>query len=314
MLKEKKISVILPAYNEAATIGDVIEAMPDYVDRIIVVDDGSTDETLDIAERKGAEVCRHATNRGVGAAFSTGMRAALAARSDITVSIDADGQFDPRDIGKLIDPIIDGQVEFVTASRFKDRSLYPEMGRVKFYGNKLMSFVISTMTGQKFFDVSCGFRAYSRNALLKLNLFSDFTYTQETFLNFAFKRVPIMEVPVMVKGRREHGSSRVAGNLFRYGYQTVKIIIKTLRDYRPFRLFAAVSLALFIVGLAFAVFLAIHYSKSGTFTPHKWAGFTAGFLFLLSAMSFILGFILDMFARMRLNQEEILFHLERRRD
>jgi hypothetical protein len=181
-------------------------------------------------------------------------------------------------------------------------------------GNKFMSFMISTMTGQKFFDVSCGFRAYSRNALLKLNLFSDFTYTQETFLNFAFKRVSIMEVPVAVRGRREHGKSKVASNLFKYGYHTVKIAIKTLRDYRPFRLFAAISLVFFIAGLAFAVFLASHYIATGTFTPHKWAGFTAGFLFLISTLSFVLGFILDMFARMRVNQEEILYHLERRRD
>jgi len=313
MYKDKNICVILPAYNEEAKIGDTIEAIPDYVDHVIVVDDGSHDNTSNVAHGKGAKVCRHARNRGVGAAFNTGMRAALEFDTDIMVNIDADGQFNPQDITKLIEPMIAGEADFVTASRFKESDLYPDMSKVKFWGNKLMSFIISKMTGQKFYDVSCGFRAYSRNALLQLNLFGDFTYTQESFLNFAFKNVAILEVPVGVMGRRKHGKSRVASNLLQYAYQTLKIIVRTVRDYRPFRMFAIISVILFMVGLALAIFLTIHYVRTGTFTPHKWAGFTAGFLILLSALSLVLGFILDMFARMRLNQEEILYHLKKRR-
>jgi hypothetical protein len=115
-----------------------------------------------------------------------------------------------------------------------------------------------------------------------------------------------------VRGRRKHGSSRVASNLFRYAWQTMKIIVRTMRDYRPLRLFAGISAVLLAAGLAPAVFLAVHYVRTGTFTPHKWAGFLAAFLFILSAMSFLLGFILDMFARMRINQEEILAILRKR--
>lgn len=313
MYKDKNICVILPAYNEEAKIGDTIEAIPDYVDHVIVVDDGSRDNTANVARDKGAKVYRHAKNRGVGAAFNTGMRAALELDTDIMVNIDADGQFNPQDITKLIEPMIAGEADFVTASRFKESDLYPDMSKVKFWGNKLMSFIISKMTGQKFYDVSCGFRAYSRNALLQLNLFGDFTYTQESFLNFAFKNVAILEVPVGVVGRRKHGKSRVASNLLQYAYQTLKIIVRTVRDYRPFRMFAVISVIMFIVGLGLAIFLAVHYVRTGTFTPHKWAGFTAGFLILLSALSLVLGFVLDMFARMRLNQEEILYHLKKRR-
>lgn len=313
MYKDKSICIILPAYNEEAKIGDTIEAIPDYVDHVIVVDDGSHDNTSNVAHGKGAKVYKHTRNRGVGAAFNTGMRAALELDTDIMVNIDADGQFNPQDITKLIEPMIAGEADFVTASRFKESDLYPDMSRVKFWGNKVMSFIISKMTGQKFYDVSCGFRAYSRNALLQLNLFGDFTYTQESFLNFAFKNVAILEVPVEVIGRREHGKSRVASNLLQYSYQTLKIIVRTVRDYRPFRMFAIISVILFMVGLALAIFLTIHYVRTGTFTPHKWAGFTAGFLILLSALSLVLGFILDMFARMRLNQEEILYHLKKRR-
>lgn len=311
MYRDKKVFVIIPAYNEAATIGDTIKAIPPFVDTVIVVDDGSVDASATIAAEHGALVHRHARNRGVGSAFNTGIRAARELDPDIVVNMDADGQFNPADIATLIDPIIEGTAEFVTASRFKDASLTPKMSAVKIWGNKMMSRLISSMADQTFYDVSCGFRAYSREAINHLNLFGVFTYTQESFLNFAFKGVSILEVPIPVRGKRAHGKSRVASNLFKYAYYTAKIIIRTLRDYRPFRFFAGVSLALFAGGLAFAVFLAVFHAHSGSFTPHKWAGFTAGFLVLLSALSLVLGFILDMFARMRINQEQILYQLRK---
>jgi glycosyltransferase involved in cell wall biosynthesis len=312
MYKDRTVAVVIPALNEGQAIGEVIDSIPPFVDAVIVIDDGSSDDTAAVARERGAEVISHGRNRGVGAAFDTGSRRVLVLRSDIMVNMDGDGQFDPSDIVKLVGPIADGKADFVSASRFKNPDLYPDMSRTKFLGNRMMSCLISRLTGRRFHDVSCGFRAYSRDALLRLNLFGDFTYTQEAFLEFAFKDVTILEVPVEVRGRREHGRSRVASNLFRYTWQTMKIIVRTMRDYRPLRLFAGVSTVLLAAGLVPAVFLAVHYGRTGTFTPHKWAGFIAGFLFILSAMSFILGFILDMFARMRANQEEILAILRKR--
>jgi hypothetical protein len=186
------------------------------------------------------------------------------------------------------------------------------MPKVKFWGNQFMSRFISKLTGQKFYDVSCGFRAYSKETLQRLNLFGEFTYTQETFIDLAFKKMAIMEIPVVVRGTREHGKSKVASNLFRYGFQTLKIIIRTFRDYKPFRLFGYLSLFSFIIGLAFAIFLGIHYLQEGQFTPHKWAGFTSGFFFVMTLLFLLIGFVMDMFARMRQNQEEILYELKRR--
>jgi glycosyltransferase involved in cell wall biosynthesis len=311
MVHDSTIAVIIPALNEQDNIARVLQRIPDFVDHIIVVDDGSTDKTAAIAKEHGAIVRSHHLNRGVGAAFQTGRALALKLKADVTVNIDADGQFNPEDIASLIEPIVDGEAEFVTASRFSDRDFFPVMGKVKFYGNKFMSYMISTMTGQKFYDVSCGFRAYSRDALLKLNLFGDFTYTQETFLNFAFKKVQIREIPVRVRGKREIGKSRVASNVLKYGYQTLKIIIKTLRDYRPFRLFAGVGLVFFALAFVSGVFLMFHYFRVGEFTPHKWAGFVSGFFALLAVLSLMVGFILDIFARMRINQEEMLYYLKK---
>jgi len=311
MLRNKIIAVVIPALNEEKLIGKVIEAVPGFADHIIVVDDGSTDDTVKIATEKGATTISHKTNRGVGAAFNTGVRICLELQADIMVNMDADGQFNPADIEKIIQPILDNQADFVTASRFIDSDYRPEMPLIKYIGNRFMSRFVSRLTHQKFYDVSCGFRAYSQETLQRLNLFGDFTYTQETFIDLAFKDTEILEVPVHVRGKREQGKSRVASNLFRYAFQTLKIIIRTFRDNKPFRLFGFISLLSFLVGLAFAIFLGIHYLQHGEFTPHKWAGFTGGFFFVVSLLLLLIGFVLDMFARMRRNQEEILFELKK---
>jgi len=312
MLNDKTIAVVIPAYNEEQQIGQVIENIPDFVDHIVVVNDGSKDNTAEISSNKGAHVVSHKKKKGVGAAFNTGVKAVLNTNADIMVNIDADGQFNPYDIIKLVKPIIQNEADFVTASRFIDRAYYPQMSKLKFLGNHFMSRFISRLTRQRFYDVSCGFRAYSKETLQRLNLFGDFTYTQETFIDLAFKNLTIFEIPVHVRGKRAHGKSKLAYNLFRYGFQAMKIIIRTYRDYKPFRLFGYLAMISFIIGLGFAFFLGIHYLQANAFSPHKWAGFLAGFLIVVSIIFLLIGFILDMFARMRQNQEEILFELKKR--
>lgn len=309
--RNSRVCVILPALNEEATIASVLESIPAYVDQVVVVDDGSRDATAEIAERLGARVVRHERNRGVGVAFNSGIRAARETGADIVVNMDADGQFDPADIEKLLDPIVEGRASFVTASRFKDPHAIPRMSWIKYRGNRFMARLIGNIAGMRFHDVSCGFRAYSRDAIDQLNLFGRYTYTQESFLNFAFKGVPILEVPVAVRGTRPCGRSRVAGNLFKYAYYTIKIIARTYRDYRPFRFFAAGAAILIALGVAAFAFLAVHYARTGALTPHKWAGFAGAFLVMLGAASLVLGFVLDMFARMRINQEQILYRLKK---
>ena len=314
MLNKLSIAVLIPALNEEQQLGQVIDAIPAFADHIIVVDDGSTDGTVEVAQQKGAKVISHKTNRGVGAALKTGVKAVLEMDVDILVNIDGDGQFDPADIEKLVEPIVEGRADFVSASRFINKAYKPKMPRAKYWGNLWMSRLVSRLTRQKFYDVSCGFRAYSRETLQRLNLFGEFTYTQESFIDLAFKGIAILEVPIHVRGSREYGKSRVASNLFRYAFQTLNIILRTFRDNKPFRLFGAMSFIAFLLGLGFAIFLSQHYLRNGEFSPHKWAGFIAGFLFVVSLLLLLIGFVLDMFARMRRNQEEILFQLKRDRN
>jgi glycosyltransferase involved in cell wall biosynthesis len=308
-----KLVVIIPALNEENTIGDVIAAVPTEIDgidqiEVVVIDDCSSDQTRMIAESAGALVITHCENKGVGAAFHTGMKAALKKGADFIVNIDGDGQHNPGDIPALLKPVLEGKADFTTASRFKEPSLVPRMPKMKLWGNKMMSRLISYLTGKKFYDVSCGFRAYTRDTALRLTLVGKFTYTQETFLDLAFKGLSIIEIPLVVKKEREFGESRVASNLWKYGYRTSKIIFRAFRDYKPLRFFGFISLPFFGLGVLLIMFLALHYFSAGQFFPHKWAGFSGVALVILGLILFILGLVADMLDRIRLNQEELLYY------
>ena len=308
MYKDKRICVVVPAYNEEKLIGSVLDRIPDFVDTLVVVNDGSTDETPNIARAKGALVVTHNINRGVGVAFHTGVNKALELTADIMVTIDADGQFDPQDIYKLIDPIIDDDADFVTASRFKKKEFVPKMSRSRYWGNIAMSKLISFLIGKKFYDVSCGFRAYSHEALLRLNVFGEFTYTQETFIDLAFKNLTIQEIPLLVQGVREHGHSKVVKNLFNYAYRASKIIFRAFRDYKPLKFFGFIAGFIVCVGVLLEAALLYHYFQTGSFSPYKVAGFTGGFFIAIGLLVFVTGLLADMFYRIRLNQEDILYY------
>ncbi|MCF8104531.1 MAG: glycosyltransferase family 2 protein [Desulfohalobiaceae bacterium] len=304
--------ILIPCLNEAPTIGEVISAVPkdipgvDQTD-IVVIDDGSTDESAEIAKSNGAMVVSHPSQLGVGVAFNTGLNKSIELGADLVVNIDGDGQFNPQDIVKLIQPIMDDQADFVTASRFKDKRLIPQMPNIKELGNKFLARLISLLSGQKFHDVSCGFRAYSQETMLQLNLIGKFTYTQETFLDLAFKDLRIMEIPIKVKGEREHGKSRVARNIWIYAVNSAKIIFRSFRDYKPLRFFGILSCAMIILSLGLGIFFFSHYLQTGRFSGHLWAGFSSAFLFILGFLFFVTGLLADMFDRIRLNQEKLLY-------
>jgi len=311
-----KLVVQLPALNEEQTVADIIRRVPRQipgVDEIIivVVDDGSTDRTGELARKEGAILVRHDQPRGVGAAFRSGVQKAMELGADLIVTIDADGQFDPEDIPRLTEPLVRGEADFVTASRFVDKALVPEMPTVKKWGNIFMARWISSLVKKRFYDVSCGFRAYSRNAFLRLVLIGDFTYTHEVFLTLAFAQVPMIEVPIRVRGIRQHGTSRVASNLFHYGRRTAMIILRTYRDYKPLHFFTHIAACLFLIGMGFLSFLISHKILSGGFFPHKWAGFTAAAFAGASLLVFLVGIVAEMLDRARISQEETLFRVRR---
>lgn len=311
-----KLIVQLPALNEEKTIAQVIASLPRNMDGIdevgvVVVNDGSTDRTAELARAAGAVVVSHERPRGVGAAFRSGLMKSAELGADIIVTIDADGQFNASDIPKLIAPILRGECEFVTGSRFVDPALVPEMPKVKRWGNDAIARWVSSIIKIRFYDVSCGFRAYSRDAYLRLVLMGDFTYTHEVFLSLAFAHVPIKEVPVVVRGVREHGKSRVASNLFRYGWRTASIILKTYRDYRPLKFFSKIAGVLALLGFSFLAFLGWFWWATGGFSPHKWAGFVGGSFMATGIFIFIIGVVAEMLDRIRIAVDEALFRIKR---
>jgi glycosyltransferase involved in cell wall biosynthesis len=309
-----RLVIYLPALNEARTIKPVIEALPRKLDgvasiRMVVIDDGSTDETAAAARAAGAEVVSHGRNRGVGAAFHSAVRYALENGADILVGVDADGQFDPEEIPAMIGPILSGEADMVVGNRFAAGR--PEhMSAIKYWGNKQVSNLISTVGGEKFRDVSCGFRAYSREALLRLNVFGEFTYTHETILSLLYQGLTVLDHPIKVTyhpGRE----SRVAGSIPRYAMRTSRIILQVMLDYRPLRLFGGFATVCMLIGLAFGLFLLGHYALTGEFTPYKATGFIGlGFL-IFGVLVFWIALVADMLNRMRMNQERLLYYLKK---
>ncbi len=309
-----KLVIIIPAYNEEKTIAQVISAIPAEISgvdriRVVVIDDGSKDRTRELAEKAGALVVSHPENQGVGAAFSTGLRTALALGADLIVNIDADGQLDPRDIPHLLEPVLSGRADFATATRFANHELMPKMPAVKKYGNFMVRSIINFFTGKHFTDVSCGFRAYTRETALKLNLFGSFTYTQETFLNLVVKGVRMTEVPLKIRGEREFGKSRVANSVLRYGLKSGSIIILALRDLKPLSFFGWIGSLFIVLGAAGFTFVFIHWLLTRMTTPFQSLILVGAVFLILGLLLIVMALIADMLGRIRKNQEELLFIL-----
>jgi glycosyltransferase involved in cell wall biosynthesis len=310
-----KLLIAVPALDEEQSIARVLGSLPTRLDGVssidlLVVDDGSRDRTAEVAEEAGALVVRHPANRGVGKAFHTAVNHALQLGIDVLVTIDADGQFDPAQIPDLIRPIVEGKADLVTGCRFICQNRPENMPLVKYWGNLVVARMLRFVAGVDLADVSCGFRAYGREALLNLNLFGKFTYTQETILDLSFKELRIAEVPVNVTyfpGRK----SRVAGSILKYALNSGKIITRTVRDFRPLRFFGGIGLAVFALGCMLDGWLLWHYLKTGTFTPFKVIGFTGAALNIVGILLAGLGLLADMLDRIRANQEKLLYYHKR---
>jgi len=307
----KKIIVIIPAFNEETNLGRVIADVPRGINgvseiKIVVINDGSSDSTEKVARGKGVTVINHNLNYGVGKAMSTGVEYAIKNQADIMVNIDADGQFDPKEIGNLIKPIIEKRADFVAGNRFT-KGKPDNMPIIKFWGNKLMSRLIGNIAGKKFGDVSCGFRAYSREALLNLNLFGQFTYTQEMFLNFSFKGLRTKEVPVSVKYFKDR-KSKVANNIIMYAWRTASIVLRSKVYYQPLRFFGWPGIILLFSGSFFTVFLVLHRIIIGAYSPYKAFGFIGGGLMIFGLLLIFMGLLADVIDRIRINQEKLLYY------
>jgi glycosyltransferase involved in cell wall biosynthesis len=308
-----KLIIYIPAFNEEENIRKVVENLPKKLDQIdtvqyLVIDDGSTDGTTTLAQSLGTQVVTHVRNRGVGAAFHTAVRYALENDADILVGIDADGQFDPAEIPFMIQPLLANQADMVIGNRFHHGKPI-NMPPVKYWGNRQIAGIVNFVSKQNFQDVSCGFRAYRRDALMRLNLFAEFTYTHETILSLVFQGASVVEYPIKVKYDPER-KSRVAGSLIKYAAQTSKIILRVMLDYRPFYVFGSTGLSLVFIGILCVLFLLGHYAFTQSFTPYKSMGFIGLGFVIFGMLVLIIALVADMLNRLRMNQDKLLYEIK----
>lgn len=307
-----KIVALIPAYNEEGTITTVIEQALRLVSSVVVVDDGSKDQTAKLAKDAGAIVISHSINMGVGESFKTGLRAALDMDADILVTLDGDNQFYIEDLPRIISPIIEGKADFVTGSRFMEGDGDAKMTHMKKFGNRIFTNLVSRMVGKEFTDTQCGFRAYSKESLLRMTLFGRFTYTQEVFLNLANSNLRIVEVPIKVRPR-ETGESKVVKNPFHYGFKAIKIILLAERDHHPLRFFGTISGVFFLLGILSLTFVFINWLVIGMTSPYTSLITVGGFSIIIGAILLVIALMADMLGRHRQIQEEVLYLLRKNR-
>ncbi len=312
-----RLIINIPAFNEEKNIGDTIRKIPRAFEGITevliqVVDDGSIDKTVAVSKEAGADfIVSHRVNRGIGKTFRTSVENALENGADIMVNIDADGQFDSNDIGKLIGPLLDGSADLVTADRFSDHKA-ENIPFLKDTLNRFAARIIGSFMNAPISDLTCGFRAYSRETLLRLNLPGAFTYTQEVIIDALGKDLKVLWVPVKVTyfaGRK----SRVVKSIGKYIRNSGKIIMKAVRDVRPLKFFGIPGLALIIFSLlTFAWFLGL-YLQDYKITPFRNYLLVAITLFLIGLQFFVFALVADMIRSNRKITEEIFYILKKER-
>lgn len=282
MYRDSRVAVVVPAHNEETRIGRVIDTMPEWVDRIIVVDDRSTDRTAEVAQaylsRPGArvELIRHPDNRGVGGAIATGYKRALAEGFDIAVVMAGDGQMDPADLPALLDPIVDGQADYSKGNRLLVAGAWRKIPKVRLFGNSALSLATKLVSGYwHIVDSQSGYTAISREALQLLDI--DAIYPHYGMPNDLLVRLNVLDMRVInVPVQPVYNVGEVSGIRIRKVIFTIPALLirlffwrlgekYVLRDFHPLVLFYALGLTLFPLG--FLLGLALLYYNTPLFGP-----------------------------------------------
>ncbi|MFH0979287.1 MAG: glycosyltransferase family 2 protein [Candidatus Woesearchaeota archaeon] len=259
-----KLVVTIPAFNEEQTIGKVIREIKEslgktpYSFQILVVDDGSTDDTAKISKAAGAIVVSHPKNYGLAESFRTEVKTCIEMHADVIVHIDADGQYRPQEIPKLVKEIEHGY-DLVLGSRFLGK--IESMPLVKRLGNIAFSKVISNIAGLKITDAQTGFRAFKIAVAENIRLISDHTYTQEQIIRSVRHKFKVKEVPVYFAKRKD--KSRLMRSPFEYAIKAWINIFRIYRDYEPLKFFGLFGAGFLVVALLGMLRLAYFYFTTG---------------------------------------------------
>jgi glycosyltransferase involved in cell wall biosynthesis len=308
-----KLIITIPAFNEENSLEKVIKEIPRKINgideiRILVINDGSTDHTVDVATRAGADkILSHTHNMGLAKTFRDGLNEALEMGADIIVNTDADFQYRGTEIPNLIKPILEGKSDIVLGDRQISRLDHMPLGNV--WGNKLATGVTRMATGLPIKDAQTGFRAFSREAALRMNLTGDYTYTQETLIQAANKHLKIEQIPVDF--RRREGHSRLISSIFRYARSAGVTIFRSFGAYHPFVIFFGIGLGCILLGLIFGFKVIIHFLTTGMVTPYLPSALLTTVLVIVGSLAILFGLLADMIRTQRMLSEEILYRLKK---
>src|SRR5512142_2114425 len=257
-----KLIVQIPAYNEEKTIAQTLRDIPKRVDgfhsvETLVIDDGSSDKTADAARKAGANhVVQLKNHRGLSAAFIAGIDASLRLGADVIVNTDADNQYAGADIPKLVAPIVRGTAEVVIGDREVARS--PHMSGFKRSLQRLGSWTVGLASGIDISDVTSGFRAFSREAAMQINVFNPFTYTLETIIQAGNRNLGVQSV--VVRTNAPTRPSRLYRGIGTYMRKSVATIFRVYTLYRPLKTFFAIGVLLLLAGAALGARFVWHFA------------------------------------------------------
>jgi glycosyltransferase involved in cell wall biosynthesis len=253
--KKPFIVVGIPAFNEARTIGYVVLESQKFADKIVVCDDGSTDYTAKIAESLGADVVKHEKNGGYGASLKSLFIRAHELNADVLVTIDADGQHEPKEIPIVIEPILQGTADVVIASRFVDKNGAVEMPLYRQFGAKLITKMVNGSARNGVTDSQSGFRAYNQLALDKLDFFeTGMGASVEILLNASKNHLRIAEVPSTCKYNVGEGETS-SENPVTHGVGVLFSLIRLIVEERPLLFLGVPSLLCLLAGIGFGIWM-----------------------------------------------------------
>ena len=307
-----KLIIQIPCYNEAGTLSVALAALPREVPGFevvewLIIDDGSEDETAQVASQCGVDhIVRFTRNQGLAAAFLAGLDACLAAGADVIVNTDADNQYDASHIPALTTPILAGKADMVIGAR-PIQSIEHFSGLKKRLQN-LGSWVVRAASNTRVPDAPSGFRALSRKAAMELNVFNEYTYTLETIIQAGQKRFAIESIPVAVNG--DLRPSRLVRSIPSYVWRSIIVICRIFVTYKPFAVFTAAGAAVLALGIALGLrFLYFYLNNQGG--GHVQSVILSALLLGVGFFLVIAGIIADLISVNRKLLERIDYRLRR---
>jgi len=307
-----KLIIQIPCYNEAESLPHTLSQLPRAVDGCsgvewLVIDDGSSDGTVEVARACGVDhIVRHPINRGLAAAFMTGLDRAVSLGADVIVNTDADNQYEASDIRLLVQPIVEGRAELVIGERPIDQTEH--FSWIKKRLQRLGSWAVRVASRTRVSDAPSGFRAMTRDVALRLNVFNTYTYTLETIIQAGRSNIRVLSVPI--RTNPDMRPSRLVKGIANYVTRSLGTIVRIFATYRPLMFFWLISFAFIGVGLiAGTRYLILKAMGSGV--GHVQSVILATGCITIGLIVFVLGFLADLISVNRRLLERIEWRLRK---